>query len=203
MTSRAIFYRVLREEPQRRRLLTWWARLHDQRPLLEKIGGGGAAMRSFPPALRAELKRCRNVDEVLLTEGFRHLWFTLDEGGQGAEADMLAWGAVAGVLADVRHHDETKTFAAALGSQKEKTGKPYVSELRFAQLQKSDSLDAILRRCRRSVALLGAKANVTSLADGILHWAREHQNDATASANQRLAVRWATDYFTALADYQK
>ncbi|WP_300498484.1 type I-E CRISPR-associated protein Cse2/CasB [Marinobacter sp.] len=201
MTSRKVYYQVLCDEAQRRRLLVWWARLHGQHSLLEQLVGEGAPP-SFPSAQRAELRRCHTVDDVLLTEGFRNLWFSLDAETQKNEAGMLACGMVAGALADVRQHDASNSFAAALGSQKEKTGKPYASELRFAQLQKSDGMDSFLRRCRRSIALLGGTVNVTSLADGILHWAREHQGTTTA-ANQRLAVRWATDYFTALAEYQK
>lgn len=202
MTSRKVHYQVLRDESQRRRLLVWWARLHGHHSLLKQLVGEGGPP-SFPPAQRAELRRCHTVDDVLLTEGFRNLWFSLDTETQKNEADMLAWGMVAGALADVRQHDASNSFAAALGSQKEKTGKPYASELRFAQLQKSDGMDSLLRRCRRSIALLGGTVNVTSLADGILHWAREHQGTTTSTANQRLAVRWATDYFTALAEYQK
>jgi len=202
MTSKKMYYRVLRDEAQRRRLLVWWARLHGQPSLIKQLVGEGSPP-LFPPAQRAELRRCHTVDDVLLTEGFRNLWFSLDEETQKNEANMLAWGMIAGALADVRQHDASKSFAAALGSQKEKTGKPYASELRFAKLQKSDGVDSFLRRCRRSIALLGGTAHVTSLADGILHWSREHQGDSSSPANQRLAVRWATDYFTALAEYQK
>jgi CRISPR system Cascade subunit CasB len=116
--------------------------------------------------------------------------------------DMIAWATVAAVLADVRSNSEIP-FAAALGSQKEKTGKPYMSELRFSQLQKSTDSDSFLRRSRRSVALLGRKANVLSLADSILHWHREQQGHFAAKPQHRLAVRWATDYFTAMSEYQR
>lgn len=202
MTSQKIYYQILRDESQRRRLMMWWGRLHDQPSPLSEVAGDGAPP-SFPPAQRAELRRCHTVDDVLLTEGFRNLWFSLGENAPANEANMLAWAMVAGALADVRKNDPSKPFAAAMGSQKEKTGKPYLSELRFAQLQKSDGLDSFLRRCRRSIALLGGTAPVTSLADGILLWGREHQGDVRSAAQERLAVRWATDYFTALAEYQK
>lgn len=202
MTSKKVYYQVLRDESQQRRVLTWWARLHNQTSLLQQMFSEGAPP-PLPPAQRAELRRCHTVDDVLMTEGFRNLWFAVEDDSQNTEAAMLAWGMVAGALAEVRQHDASAPFAAGMGEQKEKTGKPYVSELRFAQLQKSDGVDTFLRRCRRSIALLGKRAHVTSLADGILQWAREHQDRATSSANQRLAVRWATDYFTALAQYQK
>lgn len=202
MTPKKVYYQVLRDESQRRRVLIWWARLHNQTALLQQMFSEGAPP-PLPPGQRAELRRCHTVDDVLMTEGFRNLWFTMGEETHGAEADMLAWGIVAGVLAEVRQHDASEPFAAMMGMQKEKTGKPYVSELRFAQLQKSDGMDSFLRRCRRSIALLGKRAHVTSLADGILQWAREHQFSTSSPTNQRLAVRWATDYFTALAQYQK
>jgi len=202
MTSHKVHYQVLRAEALQHQLMIWWARLHNQQSLLQKLCGDSTPP-AYPPAHRAELRRCRTVDDALLTEGFRNLWFTISESVSDNETTMLAWGVVAGALADVRQHDGSRSFAAGMGSQQEKTGKPYVSELRFAQLQKSDDLDAFMRRCRRSIALLGQSVNVTSLADGILQWAREHQNEQDSDIRHRLAVYWARDYFTALAGYQK
>lgn len=184
-------YYILRDEHLRSQVWNWWAKLHGQ-------GADGVTVSLR--GVRAELRRCHTPDDVLLTEGFRSLWMAVTKDEAKPSGDMIAWATVAAVLADVRVNSET-SFAAALGSEREKSGKPYVSELRFSQLQKSSDSAAFLRRARRSVALLGQTTNVFSLADSVLHWHREKQGHYPEKPNQRLAVRWATDYFTALSKY--
>ena len=201
MSDNKVYYQVLRSDYLRNHLLIWWARLQGNKELLNKLDWSGNKS-PLPRGVRAELRRCHTVDDVLLTEGFRLLWMPLSAHEESFPGDMVAWATVVAVLADVRT-DSNVPFAAALGSQKEQTGKPYVSELRFSQLQKSADADSFLRRARRSVALLGRTAAVVSLADNILHWHREKQGLYAAKPTHRLAVRWATDYFTAMAKYQK
>ena len=185
--SDAPYYFRIREPSNREVLLKWWQELGDRR------------------GERAELRRSDTLDAVLLCEGFRHLWQALAQTGQCRERDMLAWACVAAALAEVREQptDEGMTFARRLGTQKEKTGKPYMSEMRFAQLQKSRSGDDFLRRLRRALALVNKAAPVLSLADNILHWFYEQQGNMGTKPTDRLAVRWATDYFTAVNVYNK
>lgn len=185
--SDAPFYFRIREPDAREVLQKWWQQLEDQR------------------GERAELRRSETLDAVLLTEGFRNLWQALAQTGQRRERDMLAWACVAAALAEVREQPTAKdmTFARRLGEQKEKTGKPYMSEMRFAQLQKSRSGDDFLRRLRRALALVNKTAPVLSLADNILHWFHEQQGNQSTRPMDRLAVRWATDYFTAVNAYDK
>ena len=75
-----------------------------------------------------------------------------------------------------------------------------MSELRFQQLQKSQTTDDFFRRVCRAVSLLKGKAPVLSLADDILHWLREHRYGPASKATDRLAVRWASDYYTEFKD---
>jgi CRISPR system Cascade subunit CasB len=181
------FYFSIKEPSAREAVLKWWKKLEEQR------------------GDRAELRRGDTLDAVLLTEGFRKLWQTLGQTGQYRESDMLAWACVAAALADVREQPATKnaTFAQCLGDQKENTGKPCMSELRFAQLQKSRSGDDFLMRLRRALALINKTAPVLSLADNILHWFQEQRNNRGARPMDRLAVRWATEYFTAISAYKR
>jgi len=195
------YYHVLRDEASRIEVLQWWARLQNDENTLKQVNGT-PHIHALPRSVRAELRRSHSVDDALLTEGFRLLWTSLGEPLKKSAWRMLAWATVAAVLADVRENNDL-SFAVALGTQKEQTGRPYVSELRFAQLQKSDSPDAFLRRSRRAVALIGRRVSVLSLADSILHWHQEKNGEADERPEYRLAVRWATDYFTALAAYQK
>lgn len=167
-------------------VLQWWQRIAEK-----------------DRAARAQLRHASGPDDALLTEGFRNLWFALPPGRRGAR-DMRAWGSVAVALAEVNSHDAKRSVASAMGSESEAgSGKPRVSELRFQQLLRSDDLDDFLRRTRRAIRLLKRDVNVVSLADNILHWNREKGGDLTPRPSRRLAVRWANDYFTALATYQK
>lgn len=194
-------YRIIRDDRVQRVVLRWWGQLQGISDPTDKSSHANVNQR----AARAELRRCRTVDSVLLSEAFRNLWQALESTGQRRQGDILAWACVAAALAEVREQpdDKKRTFAACLGSQKEATGKPYVSELRFAQLQKSRDQDSFLRRLRRALALINKKAPVLSLADSILLWYREQAGAIEKHPMHRLAVRWATDYFTAVTAYDK
>lgn len=197
--SKALYYHKLWNERIREEVTRWWKQLHGLYD--EDASHSGLNQRGA----RAELRRSDTLDAVLLTEGFRNLWQVLGQTGQRRDQDMLAWACVAAALAEVRGQPATKsaTFAQCLGEQKEKTGKPYMSELRFAQLQKSRSGDDFLMRLRRALALINKTAPVLSLTDNILHWFHEQQDNQVSKPMDRLAVRWAADYFTAVSAYGK
>ena len=73
-----------------------------------------------------------------------------------------------------------------------------MSELRFQQLQKSRTTDDFYRRVLRAIRLLDGKVNILSLANDIIHWHREFDNQIDRKPSNRLSVCWATAYFTAL-----
>lgn len=198
MSDNNIRLRLLRAEEEQAAVFDWWARLSGH----GKGWNGDDLKTGLPAALRAELRRARTPDDALLTEGFRHLWFALPE-SRRKPWDMAPWGCIAAVLAEVRTHQPGVEFAAAMAQEPEKgAGKPRVSELRFSQLQHSNDLAELHRRMRRMVHLLDDHVNVLSLADGILHWHREHSGYVDVAPDRRLPVRWATAYFTELAHYQ-
>lgn len=182
------------------RVLGWWARLLGERSFLD-------AERDLPRAARPALRRCGSTDDALLTEGFRALWLSLPDEWR-RPWDLPAWACAASVLAEVKKHDPARTFARAMGKESRSeggsgSGKPIVSELRFQQLLRSQDLDELLRRARRAVHLLGRSVDVVSLADDILHWHREKGGQVAWRPEDRLAVRWANDYFTEIAKYSK
>ena len=89
------------------------------------------------------------------------------------------------------------SFAEQLATPLEGKKSP-MSELRFQQLQKSRTTDDFYRHIIRAIRLLDGKVNIVSLADDILHWHWEFNNQPDRNPANRLAVRWATDYFTVL-----
>ena len=108
---------------------------------------------------------------------------------------------VAAVIARVKENDKRGIgFAKSLALPKEGGSKAVMSELRFQQLQKSRTPEEFFVRICRAVDLLNRKANVVSLADDILHWLAEKRFGPASKPADRLAVRWASDYYAALKD---
>lgn len=131
---------------------------------------------------RAELRRCRDVDEVLLTEAYHKLRKRLLKNGFTPHSeDQL--GAVAGLLAHVDEDaPEQPKLAAqmASGSQDEEAR---VSGLRFRRLLQKEDRQDLYRPLMRVLRLLDRRAKISSLAIDVYYWG--------ASVRKR----WARDYY--------
>ena len=156
------------------------------------------------PGERAQLRRVSNSDDVLLSSAFvRFLrqmpgYWGVAPGGKGIGLTDAAM--VASVLARVKEPDKSHSFATSLAQPKEKGGKAVMSELRFQQLQKSRTEQEFFTRMCRAVDLLGGKVHILSLADSILHWLTEFRSAPASRPQDRLAVKWAMDYYAAFQD---
>lgn len=168
----------------------WWAGLDDKR------------------GDRAQLRRAANADDVLLTPAFAHFLQAMPETwgagstGRGVSLSISEMAVIAAVLARVKSEPPKAdtSFAKSLALPKEVGGKAAMSELRFQQLQKSRSPEDFFTRVCRAVNLLGGKANIASLADDIAHWLIEFRTGPASKPEDRLAVRWASDYYAAFKD---
>lgn len=151
---------------------------------------------------RAPLRRADNPDDILLTPAFAHFLQQMPSRWAAGEAVLPITDAamVAAVLSRVKNPDDSKSFAKALASPKEGGSKAVMSELRFQQLQKSRTPEDFFRRVCRAVALLNGKANITDLADSILHWLHEFRTAPASKPQQRLAVKWASEYYSVYKD---
>lgn len=152
---------------------------------------------------RARLRRAETPEDILLTDAFFHFLRQMptDFPQRTAAAQRLpVAAAVAGLLAHAADDGLGENFASQLARPKEGKTKPPMSELRFQQLQKSPTVEDFYRRMLRAIRLLGKSTNVVSLANDIIHW--HHEFNAPLGRHQdvtkRLAVRWATQYFTTL-----
>lgn len=169
-------YLVFRNERDQQVLRSWWERLKDNR------------------AWRAELSRAGSPEDVLLSKGFRILYYELAGSQWVEDSNLLGLAAVAGTIVHVRDNIERYSFAESCATPVD--GRSPVSELRFSQLQKSNVLEELLMRMRRAIQLLGRKANIISIADSILHWYMEMvRGRPEAEARNRIRVRWGMDYF--------
>ena len=178
-----IDYHRLKNEDECKALTAWWHWLDDNR------------------GERAVLRRAASADDILLTSAFSRFLEFMPERWR-TPRHLFDSAMVAGLLARVKEEepDDRKTFAKALASPKQRGGKAPMSELRFLQLQKSRDPDEFFLRVSRAIALLGGRAHILSLADGILHWLLEHRHVIDREPTKRLAVRWATDYYTSYKD---
>lgn len=168
---------------------------------------------------RARLRRAEKPEDILLTDSFFHFLQHMPESWRENKY-MLTSAAVAGLLSHVKADkqvsskgyqpkDKSKprniaSFAELLAHPVKKGDKkPTMSELRFQQLQKSRTTDDFYRYVLRAIRLLDGKVNIPSLANDIIHWHKEFEHQVEREPIKRLAVRWATDYFTALSKLPK
>ena len=164
---------------------------------------------------RARLRRAEGPEDILLTDAFFHFLEKMPDNDRWRK-NMLVSASVAGALSQVKIDKQISSriyknkdsdspakiasFAEQLATPIEGKSKAPMSELRFQQLQKSKTIDDFYRRILRATRLLDGNVNILSLANDIIHWHREFQRTIDRNPNKRLAVRWATDYFTALAN---
>ena len=142
-----------------RDLEEWWHQLQDDK---------GA---------RAELRRCKGVDEVVMTAAFQRLCYRLRPAfkGQSNWEDRLA--AIAGLLS----HGEEIELGLALAKQMSE-GKPVVSELRFRRLLQRDRAE-LYTTMIRVLRMLKGKADIHDLAQSVFYWGDKVKKD------------WAYAYF--------
>jgi CRISPR system Cascade subunit CasB len=171
------------KEAEAEQLKKWWSWLDDNR------------------ADRASLRRADNPDDILLTPAFAHFLQKMPPRWAASEPAFPITDAamVAAVISRVKAPAEN-SFAKALALPKEGGSKAVMSELRFQQLQKSRTPEDFFRRVCRAVALLNGKANIVDLADSILHWLHEFRTAPSSKPLQRLAVKWATEYYSVYKD---
>ncbi len=148
---------------------------------------------------RARLRRAESPEDVLLTAAFFNFLEEMKATNWQEHIPILTMATIAGVLSHVKPNGENKSFAEQLATPLEGKKKAPMSELRFQQLQKSPSPEYFYRRIIRAIQLLKGQVNIVSLSHDIIQWHKEFEHPVSHSPTKRLAVRWATDYFTALA----
>lgn len=159
----------------------------------------------LPRGVRAVLRRCDSADAAMLTQGFRELWAMLPETTQQADyrdEQLQVWSCIALIAAELRKEEKGVSLAKRLGQQKDNTGKPLMSELRFQQLLSCPTPAEFIQRLRRALALANKQdMSVVLLASVIALWWREHRGRLSAKPTQRLGFVLANDYFAATSRY--
>jgi CRISPR system Cascade subunit CasB len=193
------------DEHAKRVLLRWWqSMMLSSSQLNDKDKGISPA----PTAHKAQLKRCKSADAVMLTEGFRALWIKLNDDATKSAGTVKAqsqaiecWAAIAAVLVHVKKDSSYKLAFAA--GKKGEGDKSVVSELRFSQLQNAKTPEDFLRRLRRIVQQLKGEVTVVNLAENISQWFAEYYQFIPRKADKRISVQWAMDYYRAASGKAK
>ena len=149
---------------------------------------------------RARLRRAERPEDILFTNAFFNFIQQMPEDFPEKTAysqRMFVKAAIAGIVSHVKENETSGRFAQQLATAV-KGQKAAMSETRFQQLQKSRTTDDFYRRMIRAVRLLNGRVNIVSLANDIIHWHKEYNQPFDREPANRLAVRWATDYYTTL-----
>ncbi|MBP6807730.1 MAG: type I-E CRISPR-associated protein Cse2/CasB [Chromatiaceae bacterium] len=142
----------------------------------------------------AQLRRCKNLEEVLFVPPYHALYFRTVRAGWG---DRLRIAAVAGALSHLKGEVESsKGFAAFLATPKEHGQGPRVSESRFQRLMKEKELNDFYPALLRVFHLAGEKAPLSDLIRGVYDWGDPFRGD-------RIRRDWTFAYYNQLLDNQK
>lgn len=153
-------------------LVTWWRQLDDRR------------------GLRAQLRRARSAQEVVMCAGYHELRFEL-LGSQGALSELgqrhESLCSLIRVLAHVKEHDPNATLARRAGAPKEPgQEKARVSEVRFRRVMTCEERAQLADETLAVMGLLDARFDIIDFAYSVLFWGAQRR------------MRWADDYFTAV-----
>lgn len=153
------------QTPHHRIIKTWWQAFEDRR------------------GERAQLRRCKNVEEVLFVPYYQNLYWSLSNQSSWKNR-RIAIAAVAGLLA----HVETNQSPLILPKQMAQPAgdNPVVSELRFRRLLKCETHQQLYPTLRRVILMLNRSVDLEQLVDSVYWW------------NDKTRQDWAFQYYEQL-----
>ena len=168
------FLQEIRTEEAQQNLLKWWREVREDK-------GECARLRRCETPIEAAL--CKSVFRLRVLLPF---W--------NNQPEILA--TLAGILSHIEENDASVSFARQLARPKESGGKSLMSEHRFQKLMKSRGWDEFYQSLRRALQLMHKKANVLSLADGIIRWGREYGKTAILPPGKGLNFFWSDEFYS-------
>lgn len=152
----------------------------------------------LPTAHKAILKRCKSIDDVLLSEPFQHLWLSLPEGKRTPKrmplVALLAWS-----LAQVKKDRDTGLAKAMAESKGTDSQAPKVTQVRFQQLINAKGIEDFNRRLRRILQQIDGAVSVRKLVREIENWYWQTQLDLPElRPEKRQVMQWAMAYYQTL-----
>ena len=140
---------------------------------------------------RAGLRRCRSIDEVLLSSVYFEVRHQLQR------RDINIWSdrrlaSVVGLLARVKVNDESDSFARQLARRRKESNDAKLSGLRFRRLLQIDDRDTLYEKMIGVIRLLDGSINVPSFARDIFYWNPDTSCD--------VRKKWAEQYYSQLPE---
>lgn len=129
---------------------------------------------------RAELRRAKNLDEVIFSPAYHSLYKMLRH---TAWQSQMSIALMAGMLAHVDHHVGNVPFPHLMARPGKRGSKAAVSGLRFRRLLQNKTPDDLYSSLIRIIRLLDRKADIQDLARSLYWW------------NDRTRREWAFKYY--------
>lgn len=169
-------------------LLHWWKELTENLP-------EDAGERPNRRGERAELRRCRSPDDVLLTEAYHRIRKKFVEKNiQFSDADARL-APVIGLLACVKTHQPVQPYESLgvqMAAPRKNSDDARLSGLRFRRLLQIDDRGKLFDAMRRVIRLLDETVDVNQLAKDVFCWSPDSGNSVRKS--------WARDYYNTAPD---
>lgn len=154
--------------------------------------------RSYPKSYRSEIKRCRNLSDIVLTEGFQVLWKSIHENDvTKVETERLAM--IAGIIAKISRSSEIKEvpvgkcLALKAAEGEVETEKPIISPIRFRQILSVKTDQELYSRFSRILGMVNGMNTKSLISD--LWWLSAEISDETSRPSFSIRTKWAMDYY--------
>jgi len=134
----------------------------------------------------ARLKRCKELEEILLTPRFQVLRWKLRKAGYDVQYKSTAIAVVAGVLVRVKSDLKVALSFPAWLARFKSNGEPRIRELRFRRLVNCKRLEDLFPTLIRVLPLAEDIAPIASLATDLYYWGEPTRQ------------RWTMDYYEML-----
>lgn len=130
-------------------------------------------------AARAELRRAQTPMDVAQV-GFYHVLIRslreADYNVNSYNADAVA--VTAALVARIRYHNGNSSFAAQMAKEKQK-GVPFISIMRLKRIFAAEEPEDVIRELSSAIRIMGDRANIIDLADGVVNWFDRTRRDRT------------------------
>jgi len=148
------------------------------------------------PGMRAELKRCRDVSEVMLTPHYHHVCQRIKGVMAGERHWEVRLAAIVGLMSHLKRDDPSRVLSAGKGNEKSFAGsfvvpmaqlegdRPKVSELRFRRLLQREFAE-LYPALVRVIKMLGGDVSLYGLAESVYYW----------DWGDRVKKEWSFAYF--------
>lgn len=139
---------------------------------------------------RPELRRCRNIDDVLMSEAYHRARRLLAGAGFSVQYQDEKLANVIGLFAHVRTHQKApkaRSLAVQMASGGSAGEGARVSGLRFRRLLQVRDRDELYARLMGVIRLLDQTVDINLLARDVFYW--------SADTGNRVRRQWATDYW--------